>query len=109
MIDWRLNFFINVPIGIITTLWAHYKLKEVAELPKGETFDLKGMVLFTIAFLTSMIYLTAGFVLGLTSLPMLLSLVIAIVSFAAFLSLHYKFMMFPNSYSPSLLFCALIF
>lgn len=88
MIDWRLNFFINVPIGIITTLWAHYKLKEVAELPKGETFDLKGMVLFTIAFLTSMIYLTAGFVLGLTSLPMLLSLVIAIVSFAAFLGVE---------------------
>lgn len=88
MIDWRLNFFINVPIGIITTLWAHYKLKEVAELPKGETFDLKGMVLFTIAFLTSMIYLTAGFVLGLISLPMLLSLVIAIVSFAAFLGVE---------------------
>ncbi len=88
MIDWMLNFFINVPIGIITTLWAHYKLKEVAELPKGETFDLKGMVLFTIAFLTSMIYLTAGFVLGLTSLPMLLSLVIAIVSFAAFLGVE---------------------
>ena len=23
MIDWRLNFFFNVPIGIITTVWAH--------------------------------------------------------------------------------------
>jgi len=85
LIDWRLNFFINVPIGIFTTAWAHLKLRDVAELPKGEKFDLKGMVLFTIAFITSMIYLTAGFVLGLTSLPMLLSLVIAIVSFAAFL------------------------
>ncbi len=85
MIDWRLNFFFNVPIGIVVTIWAHLKLKDVAVLPKGETFDFKGMVLFTIAFLTSMIYLTAGFVIGLTSLPMLLSLVIAIVSFAAFL------------------------
>jgi EmrB/QacA subfamily drug resistance transporter len=85
LIDWRLNFFINVPIGIITTVWAHYKLKDIAELPKGETFDLKGMILFTIAFLASMIYLTAGFVLGLTSGPMLLTLVIAIVTFAAFL------------------------
>ncbi len=85
IIDWRLNFFFNVPIGIFTTAWAHFKLRDVAELPKGETFDLKGMILFTIAFVTSIIYLTAGFILGLTSLPMLLSLVIAIVSFAAFL------------------------
>lgn len=85
IIDWRLNFFFNVPIGIVVTIWAHLKLKEVAVLPKGETFDFKGMVLFTIAFLGFMIYLTAGFIIGLTSLPMLLSLVIAIVSFAAFL------------------------
>ncbi|PWB49982.1 MAG: MFS transporter [Candidatus Methanoperedenaceae archaeon] len=85
MIDWRLNFFFNVPIGMVVTIWAHLKLKDIAVLPKGETFDFKGMVLFTIAFLTSMIYLTAGFIMGLTSLPMLLSLVIAIVSFAAFL------------------------
>ncbi len=85
MIDWRLNFFFNVPIGMVVTIWAHLKLKEIAVLPKGETFDLKGMVLFTVAFLTSMIYLTAGFIMGLTSLPMLFSLVIAIVSFAAFL------------------------
>ena len=85
LINWRLNFFFNVPIGIFTTVWAHLKLKDIAVLPKGETFDLKGMVLFTIAFITSMLYLTAGLILGLTSPPMLLSLVIAIVSFAAFL------------------------
>jgi EmrB/QacA subfamily drug resistance transporter len=85
LIDWRWNFYFNVPIGIVVTVWAHLKLKDIAVLPKGEKFDLKGMILFTIAFLTSMIYLTAGFVLGLTSLPMLLALVIAIVSFTAFL------------------------
>ncbi|VVB95655.1 Putative multidrug resistance protein MdtD [uncultured archaeon] len=88
IIDWRLNFFINVPIGIIVTVWAHLKLKDIAVLPKGEKFDLKGMILFTIAFLTSMIYLTAGFVLGLTSPPMLLLLVIAIISFAVFLRIE---------------------
>jgi MFS family permease len=85
IIDWRLNFLFNVPIGIVVTVWAHLKLKDVAELPKGEKFDLPGMVLFTIAFITSMIYLTAGFVLGLTSPPMLLSFAIAIISFVAFL------------------------
>ncbi len=85
LIDWRLNFFINVPIGIFTTIWAQNKLRDVALLPKGESFDLKGMILFTIAFITSMIYLTAGFILGLTSLPMLLSLVVAILSSVAFM------------------------
>ncbi len=88
LIDWRLNFLFNVPIGIVTTIWAHLKLKDVAELPKGEKFDVKGMVLFTIAFITSMIYLTAGFILGLASPPMLLMLVIAIVSFAVFLRIE---------------------
>jgi EmrB/QacA subfamily drug resistance transporter len=90
MIDWRLNFFFNVPLGIVTTIWAHLKLRDIAELPRGETFDIKGMILFTIAFLASMIYLTAGFVLGLTSLPMLISLFAAIVSFAAFLNVEKK-------------------
>lgn len=85
LIDWRLNFFFNVPFGIATTVWAHIKLRDVAELPKGETFDFKGMALFTIAFMASMIYLTAGFVFGLTAPPMLLALVIAIICFAAFL------------------------
>ncbi|HEY9206696.1 MAG TPA: MFS transporter [Candidatus Methanoperedens sp.] len=85
LIDWRLNFFINVPIGVVTTLWAHLKLKDIAKLPKGETFDLKGMILLTISFITFMIYLTAGFILGLASPPMLLSLVVAIASFGAFL------------------------
>jgi EmrB/QacA subfamily drug resistance transporter len=85
VINWRLNFLFNVPIGIVVTVWAHLKLKDIAVLPKGEKFDFKGMILFTIAFLTSMIYLTAGFILGLTSPPMLLSLVIAIISFAAFI------------------------
>jgi MFS family permease len=85
IIDWRLNFLFNVPIGIVTTIWAHLKLRDIAELPKGEKFDLKGMALFTIAFIASTIYLTAGFVLGLVSPPMLLSLVTGIVSFVAFL------------------------
>lgn len=85
IINWRLNFFINVPIGIVVTIWAHLKLKDVAELPKGETFDLKGMVLFTIAFMAFMLYLTAGFIIGLTSFPMLLALILGIVSFVAFL------------------------
>jgi EmrB/QacA subfamily drug resistance transporter len=90
LIDWRLNFFINVPIGISTTLWAHYKLKDVAQLPKGETFDIKGMILFTVAFITCIIYLTAGFIVGLTSPPMLLSLIIAILSFVSFLRIEKK-------------------
>ncbi len=42
LIDWRLNFFFNVPIGIVTTVWAHLKLKDIAELPKGEKFHSQG-------------------------------------------------------------------
>lgn len=90
IIDWRWNFFFNVPIGIFTTFWAHYKLREVAEFPKGEKFDYKGMLLFSIAFITSLAYPAVGFIMGLTSLPMLIVLVIAVASFIAFLRLENK-------------------
>ncbi len=83
-IDWRLNFFFNLPIGAATALWAHFRLRDIAALPAGQTFDLKGMVLFATAFITSMAYLTAGFMIGLASIPMLVVLAVAIASLTAF-------------------------
>lgn len=80
IIDWRLNFFFNVPLGIIATWWAQKKLKEPKEFTHAERFDMKGMVYLTITFVTGMIYLSLGFMAGWTSAYMLAALAVAIVS-----------------------------
>lgn len=85
IIDWRLNFFLNVPLGIAATWWARKKLREPKEFGHDERFDLAGMLYFTIAFLTGIAYISAAFLVGWTSLPMLAILAIALVSLYVFI------------------------
>ncbi len=85
MIDWRLNFFLNVPIGIAATIYAWYRLREVGEFFNEESFDLRGMILFAVAFITLTVYGSAGFLFGLFSAPMLLTLVAGLVSLIIFI------------------------
>jgi EmrB/QacA subfamily drug resistance transporter len=86
MIDWRLNFFFNVPIGLIAMYFAHTRLREVKEFSGAEPFDYTGMVLFTVAFVALAVYGSAGVLVGFTSLPMLASLAVGIISLAGFFS-----------------------
>ena len=85
MIDWRLNFFLNVPIGIAATIYAWYRLREVGEFFNEESFDLRGMILFAVAFITLTVYGSAGFLFGLFSAPMLLTLAAGLVSLIIFI------------------------
>ncbi len=85
MIDWRLNFFLNVPIGIAATVYAHFRLREAGGFFEKEPFDLQGMVLFSVAFVTLTVYGSAGFLLGLFSAPMLLTLTTGLVSLVWFI------------------------
>ncbi len=43
---WRSIFLVNIPIGIFATVWAHYKLKELANIQKKEGLDILGNVTF---------------------------------------------------------------
>ena len=47
-ISWRLVFLINVPIGIVGTIWGVLQLREPVTLPKGQRFDWAGSVTFTL-------------------------------------------------------------
>lgn len=85
LIDWRLNFYLNVPIGIAATVYAYLRLRDVRPARSKESFDLKGMVFFTIAFLALTVYGSAGFLLGLLSLPMLVLLVTGLVFLGLFI------------------------
>ncbi len=52
--DWRILFYINVPIGIFGTLWARGKLKEIAKLETGAPIDWSGFATFTV-FISSLL------------------------------------------------------
>jgi len=54
--NWRFLFYLNVPIGIFGTVWAHHRLKEIARLERGARIDWFGFV----AFSTSIIALLLG-------------------------------------------------
>lgn len=43
---WRWIFFVNVPIGIAATLWAHYRLRELASLDTVQRIDWVGNLTF---------------------------------------------------------------
>ncbi len=85
MIDWRLNFFLNVPIGIVAAYLTWKRLYEVHEFKGEETFDFFGLLLFAIAFIALTIYSGAGFMVGLLSPAMLLTLIIGIVCLVGFI------------------------
>jgi len=85
MIDWRLNFYLNVPIGIAATVYAWYRLHDIVEFETIESFDLAGMLLFAVAFITLTVYGSAGFLFGLFSPTMLLVLAVGLVTLAAFI------------------------
>ena len=90
LIDWRLNFFINIPIGIIAAYYAHTRLREVHEFTGTEPFDYTGMLLFSVSFIALTVYGSAGVLLGFLSLPMLATLAIGILTLAAFFSHEQK-------------------
>ncbi len=75
--DWRWVFYINVPIGILGTLWGYVALKERSTRRREESFDFPGALLFSAGLISILFALTMGIQLSWTS-PLILSL------FAAF-------------------------
>lgn len=59
-IGWRSIFYINIPIGIIGTLWAAFQLKESAVEKKKQKFDFKGTITFSVGMLALLTALSIG-------------------------------------------------
>jgi EmrB/QacA subfamily drug resistance transporter len=59
-IGWRYIFYLNIPIGIIGTLWAAFQLKELDIIPEKQKFDWLGTIIFTIGILSLLLALTFG-------------------------------------------------
>lgn len=71
--DWRWVFYINVPIGLLGTIWGYRALHETSRPRQGETFDVLGAVTFSIGLVALLLALTLGIQYGWTS-PLILSL-----------------------------------
>ncbi|WP_371878602.1 MFS transporter [Conexibacter sp. S30A1] len=58
-IDWRLIFWVNVPVGIYGTAWAYWRLRDVAER-SGGTIDWWGNITFALGLSAVLIASTYG-------------------------------------------------
>ncbi len=59
-VDWRLIFVVNVPFGLLGTLWGYTKLHETAKPRTGQKLDLAGNVTFGVGLTVLLIGLTYG-------------------------------------------------
>ncbi|AFK86646.1 MULTISPECIES: MFS transporter [Thermoanaerobacterium] len=87
-LGWRYIFYINVPFGIIGTLWALIQLKELDKIPEGQKFDLKGTLLFTIGLLLFLIALSFGGFVGWYNKSIITLFIISIAMILAFIHIE---------------------
>ena len=60
IINWRLVFLVNVPIGIAGTIWAYLKLQETGTLNRGQGLDPIGNTTFGAGLTILLVALTYG-------------------------------------------------
>ncbi|HAV42242.1 MAG TPA: MFS transporter, partial [Acidobacteria bacterium] len=83
-LGWRYIFYVNVPVGIVGTIWAAIQLKELAKIPRGQKFDWAGTLLFTTGLLLFLVALSFGGFSGWTSLRVILLFAISVLIMVAF-------------------------
>jgi len=59
-IGWRSIFYMNLPVGIIGTLWAAFQLREVYSYTEKQKFDWPGTLIFTFGMFSLLMALTIG-------------------------------------------------
>lgn len=83
-VSWRWIFWVNVPFGIIGTIWGIRALREPVKLPSGQTFDLLGSISFAIG-LGSLLLALSLLAFPLLPMPVVYGLfVLAVILLIAF-------------------------
>lgn len=82
--DWRWVFLINVPLGIVGTIWGILRLREPVALPSHQSFDWMGSLTFTVG-LGSLLLAASLIAFPLIDILYVYALfVVAVVGLAAF-------------------------
>lgn len=89
-IGWRSIFYINIPIGIIGTLWAAFQLKESAVDKEKQRFDFKGTITFSVGMLALLIALSLGGFTGWLNGAVIGLLVLAVLLLYLFVHIENK-------------------
>jgi EmrB/QacA subfamily drug resistance transporter len=89
-VGWRFIFFINIPIGLIGTIWAWIQLKELNILPKHQKFDFKGTILFSVGILAFLLALTFGGSIGWLNIITIILFLAAVLLTALFILVENK-------------------
>lgn len=82
--SWRLIFLINLPVGVVATIWAYLALHEEAKPSLKERVDLPGVILFSLSITALLVVLTLNMEWGWLSLPILTLIALCLVTAAAF-------------------------
>ncbi len=96
-LDWRALFYINIPIGVFGTFWAHRQLKDTAPLDKNRKIDWIGFALFTAFLFCLMVGLTYG-AYGSSGLTISYALLIASVVFIGIFLVYERTAHYPLIY-----------
>jgi len=84
-VGWRSIFTLNVPIGIFATIWAHLRLKEIAQTEKTASFDYAGVCLFTTSLTSLLLVISLQTMAAVDNLGAAILYFISIATFAFFL------------------------
>jgi MFS family permease len=60
--DWRYVFLVSVPFGLIGTVWAYYKLKEISVKAEKTKIDILGNVTFLLGITLILVGVTYGLI-----------------------------------------------
>jgi EmrB/QacA subfamily drug resistance transporter len=89
-VGWRYIFFINIPIGIVGTIWAGLQLKELDVLPEKQKFDWSGMITFTMGMTSLLLALTIGGLFGWLKISVIIMFAVAILFTGLFIFIENK-------------------
>ena len=87
-LDWRFLFYVNIPVGIFGTLWAHMRLHEQNQPERKAPMDWAGFVSFT-CFISSLLLSLTTAAYGLEESGLTLGLgAVSAVSLVLFISVE---------------------
>jgi EmrB/QacA subfamily drug resistance transporter len=81
---WRYIFALNIPVGIFATLWAHLRLREIAEMEKHSSFDYLGLCLFTTSLTTLLLVISLVTMASIDNIGAAVLYLICLVTFGLF-------------------------
>ena len=82
---WRMIFTLNVPIGIFGTLWAHFRLREIAQMEKHSGFDYRGLLLFTTSLTSLLLVISLVTMASISEFGAAMLYLISLVTFVLFI------------------------